>query len=53
MRTKDELDFGAVLELLDGELIELVCDCGYRQTVSGLDLAIVLGKEHNARCHDE
>jgi hypothetical protein len=53
MRTSDELDFGAVLEVLDDELFELVCDCGYRQIVSGLDLAMVLGKEHNARCHGE
>ena len=53
MRTKDELDFGAVLEVLDDERFELVCDCGYRQRVSGLDLAVVLAKEHNAGCHDE
>jgi hypothetical protein len=53
MRTSDELDFGAFLEVLDDERFELVCDCGYRQSVYGLDLAMVLGKEHNARCHDE
>ena len=53
MRTKDELDLGAVLEVLEDERFELVCDCGYRQAVCGLDLAMVLAQEHEARCHDE
>jgi hypothetical protein len=53
MRTQDELDFGARLEVLDDERFELVCDCGYRQTVYGLDLATVLAKEHEVRCRDE
>ena len=53
MRTQDELDFGAVLEVLDGERFELVCACGYRETVNGLDLAVVLAQEHEIRCHDE
>ena len=53
MRTKDELDLRAVLEVLEDERFELVCDCGYRQAVCGLDLAMVLAQEHEARCHDE
>jgi hypothetical protein len=53
VRTQDDLDFGARLEVLDNERFELVCDCGYRETVCGLDLAIVLAREHAARCHDE
>jgi len=53
MRTQDELDFGVRLEVLDDERFELVCDCGYRETVVGLDLAVVLAKYHEAGCHDE
>ena len=53
MRSTDELDFGARLELLDDERFELVCDCGYRETVIGLEIAVLLAKEHHARCHDE
>ena len=53
MQTPDELDFGARLEVLDDECFELVCDCGYRETVVGLDLAVVLAKYHEASCHDE
>ena len=53
MRTRDDLDFGAYLEVLDDERFELVCDCGYREAVSGLDLAMMLAQEHEARCHDE
>jgi hypothetical protein len=51
MRTKDDLDFGARLEVLDDERFELVCDCGYREPVVGLDLAVLLAREHNDRCH--
>ena len=53
MRTQDDLDFGARLEVLDDERFELVCDCGSREVVCGLDLAMVLAMEHEARCHDE
>jgi hypothetical protein len=53
MRTQDELDFGARLEVLENERFELVCDCGYRETVSGLDLAVLLAKYHQAGCHHE
>lgn len=53
MRTSDELDFGARLCVLDDERFELVCDCGYRETVTGLDLAVVLAKQHEAGCHHE
>ena len=53
MRTHDELDFGAVLELLDNERFELVCDCGYRETAFGLDLAVLLAKQHTEWCGDE
>ena len=53
MRTQEEIDFGARLEVLDDERFELVCDCGYRETVMGLDLAVLLAKEHADRCHHE
>jgi hypothetical protein len=53
MRTSDELDFGARLELLDDERFELVCDCGYRETVIGLDLAVLLANQHTEWCGDE
>jgi hypothetical protein len=53
MRTKEEIDFGAWLRVLDDERFELVCDCGYRETVCGLDLAVLLAKAHSARCHNE
>jgi hypothetical protein len=48
MRTSDELDFGALLEVLDDERFELLCDCGYRETVSGLDLAVALAEGFGA-----
>ena len=53
MRTKEQIDFGARLEVLDDERFELVCDCGYRETVVGLELAVLLANEHSARCHHE
>ncbi len=53
MQTKEDLRFGARLEVLDDERFELVCDCGYRETVCGLDLATVLAREHQRRCDGE
>jgi hypothetical protein len=53
MRTKEEIDFGARLRVLDDERFELVCDCGYRETVVGLDLAVLLARAHSESCSDE
>ena len=53
MRAQQEIDFGARLEVLDDERFELVCDCDYRETVCGLDLAVLLAKAHSEWCHDE
>lgn len=51
MRTPDELGFGAVLELLDDERFELICEaCSYREVVCGLDLARVLSESHEREC---
>jgi hypothetical protein len=49
--TSDDLSFGILLEVLDDERLELICEaCGYVEVVCGLDLARVLAEAHERGC---